>query len=112
MSLAQAMLVGRSLEAFINKKRSQEAKNRVPKFKKIAEHTPKQIYDLTIFELSTRAFDIHSGWRDAYKRHREYMRRDILVGRLNPEKFSRRLKVMSFICASVINHDITKVMGK
>jgi hypothetical protein len=52
MSLAQAMLEGRSLEAFPNEKRSQEAKNRVRKEKTIAEHTPKQIYDFTIFELS------------------------------------------------------------
>jgi hypothetical protein len=33
MNLAQAMLVGRSLEAFLNEKRSQEAKNRVRKAK-------------------------------------------------------------------------------
>jgi hypothetical protein len=31
MNLAQAMLVGRSLEAFLNEKRSQEAKNRIHK---------------------------------------------------------------------------------
>jgi hypothetical protein len=52
MNLAQAMLAGRSLEAFLNKKRSQEAKNRVRKSKMIAEHTPKQIYHFAIFELS------------------------------------------------------------
>jgi hypothetical protein len=40
MNLAQAMLAGHSLEAFINEKRSQEAKNRVHKSKAIAEHTP------------------------------------------------------------------------
>jgi hypothetical protein len=40
MNLAQAMLAGRSLEAFINEKRSQEAKNRVRKSKKVAEHNP------------------------------------------------------------------------
>jgi hypothetical protein len=34
MNLAQAMLAGRSLEAFLNKKCSQEAKNRVRKSKK------------------------------------------------------------------------------
>jgi hypothetical protein len=33
MNLAQAMLAGRSLEAFFNEKRSQEAKNRVRKLK-------------------------------------------------------------------------------
>jgi hypothetical protein len=49
MNLDQAMLAGRSLEAFLSEKRSQEAKNRVRKSKTIAEHTPKQIYDFAIF---------------------------------------------------------------
>jgi hypothetical protein len=62
MNLAQAMLAGRSLEAFLNEKRSQEARKRVRKSKTIAEHTPKQIYDFSIFELSIRAFDTQSGW--------------------------------------------------
>jgi hypothetical protein len=92
MNLSQAMLAGRSLEAFLNEKRSQEAKNRVRKSKTIAEHTPNQIYDLALFELSIRAFDIQSGWHDAYERRREYMRRDLFMGRLNPEKFSQRLQ--------------------
>jgi hypothetical protein len=61
-NLAQAMLAGRSLEAFLNEKCSQEAKNRVRKSQTIAEHTPKQIYDFAIFELSIRAFDTQSGW--------------------------------------------------
>jgi hypothetical protein len=43
MNLAQAMLAGRSLEAFLNEKRSQEAKNRVRKSKTIAGHTPKKL---------------------------------------------------------------------
>jgi hypothetical protein len=80
------------LEAFLNEKRSQEAKNRVRKSKMIAEHTPKQIYDFALFELSILVFDIQSGWRDAYERQREYMRRDLIMGRLNPEKFSQRLQ--------------------
>jgi hypothetical protein len=92
MNLAQAMLAGRSLEAFLNEKRSQEAKNQVRKSKTIAEHTHKQIYDFAIFGLSIRAFDIQSGWRDAYERQREYMGRDLFMGRLNPEKFSQRLQ--------------------
>jgi hypothetical protein len=62
MNLAQAMLAGRSLEAFLNKKRSQEAKSKIRKIKTLVEHAPKQIYDLAIFELSIRAFDIRSGW--------------------------------------------------
>jgi hypothetical protein len=62
MNVAQAMLAGRILEAFLNEKHSQEAKNRVWKSKTIAEHTPKQIYDFAIFELSIRAFNTQSGW--------------------------------------------------
>jgi hypothetical protein len=45
MNLAQAMLVGCSLEAFLNEKRTQEAKNRVRKANTQMEHTPSQIYD-------------------------------------------------------------------
>jgi hypothetical protein len=118
MNLAQAMLVGRSLEAFINEKRSQEAKNRVRKSKTIAEHTPKKIYDFAIFELSIRAFDIQSGWRDAYERHRDYMRRDLFMGRLNPEKFSQRLqdlnRYLDFIPIEKTSDslNITKAYGK
>jgi hypothetical protein len=37
-------------------------------------------------------FTSKSGWRDAYERQREYMRRDLLMGKLNPEKFSQRLQ--------------------
>jgi hypothetical protein len=92
MNLSQAMLVGRSLEAFLNEKLSQDAKNRVRKAKTIAEHTPKQIFDFALFELSIRALDIQSGWRDAYERQKEYMTRVIFMGRLNPEKFSQRLQ--------------------
>jgi hypothetical protein len=58
----------------------------------LREHTPKHIYDFAIFELSIRAFDIQSGWRDAYERQREYMMRDLFMGKLNPEKFSQRLQ--------------------
>jgi hypothetical protein len=66
MNLAQAMLVGRSLEAFLNEKSTQEAKNKLRKIRTLTEHTPKQIYVFAIFELAIRAFDIQSGWRDAY----------------------------------------------
>jgi hypothetical protein len=45
-----------------------------------------------IFELAICAFDIQSGWRDAFERHREYMRRDIFMGKLDAEKFSQRLQ--------------------
>jgi hypothetical protein len=49
MNLAQAMLAGRSLEAFFYEKCSQEAKNKFRKFKTLVEHTAKQIYDFAIF---------------------------------------------------------------
>jgi hypothetical protein len=42
--------------------------------------------------LAIRAFDIQSGWRDAYERQREYMRKDRFMGEINPEKFSQRLQ--------------------
>jgi hypothetical protein len=118
MNLAQAMLAGRSLEAFLNEKSSQEEKNRIRKTKTQTEHTPKKIYDFAIFELAIRAFDIQSGWRDAYERQREYMRRDLFMGKLNPEKFSQRLqdlnRYLDFIpiekpCDS---NKITKAYGK
>jgi hypothetical protein len=83
MNLAQSILAGRNLEAFLNEKPSQEAKNRVRKSKTIAEHTPKQMYDFALFELSIRAFDIQSGWRDDYERQRESMRRYLFMGRPN-----------------------------
>jgi hypothetical protein len=95
MNLAQAMLVGCSLEAFFNEKRTQEAKNRGRKAKILTEHTPSQIYDFAIFELAIRAFDIHSGWIYVYERQREYMRRDLFMGKLNPEKFCQRLQDLS-----------------
>jgi hypothetical protein len=108
------MLVGRSLEAFLHEKRSQVANNRVRKAKTKTEHTPSQIYDFSIFELAIRAFDIQSGWRDAYERHREYMRRYLFMGKLNPEKFSQRLQDLNryldiiHIEKTSDNHKITK----
>jgi hypothetical protein len=89
MNLAQAMLAGRSLEVFLN---AQEAKNKTRKANEQMMHTPQQIYDCAIFELAIRAFHIQSGWRDAYERQREYTRRDLFMGKLNPEKFSQRLQ--------------------
>jgi hypothetical protein len=92
MNLAQASLMGRILEAFLNEQWVQETKNKTRKAKDQTEYTPQHIYDCAIFELAIRVFDIQSGWRDAYDRHREYMRRDIFMGKLNPEKFSQRLQ--------------------
>jgi hypothetical protein len=76
----------------LNERRAQEAKNKTRKAKEQAAYTPQQIYDCAIFELAIRDFDIQSGWRDAYEREREYMRRDLVMGKLNPEKFSQRLQ--------------------
>jgi hypothetical protein len=73
INLAQAMLVGRSLEAFFNEKPLQEAKNKFRNIKTLMEHTPKQICDCTISELSMRASDIQSGWREAYERQIDFM---------------------------------------
>jgi hypothetical protein len=118
MNLAQAMLAGRSLEAFLNEKRSQEAKKKVRKIKTLMERTPKQIYDFAIFELSICALNIQSGWRDAYERQREYTRRDLFMGELNPEKFSQRLqdlnRYLDFIPIEKTsdNQKITKAYGK
>jgi hypothetical protein len=92
MNLAQSMLAGRSLEALLTERHSQESKNRIHKAKDKTLHTPNKIYVYAIFELAIRAFDIQSGRRDAYERQREYMRRDIFMGKLNPEKFSQRLQ--------------------
>jgi hypothetical protein len=61
MSLAHAMLAGRSLEAFLTERRTQESKNNICKAKLQTEHTPNQIYDYDIFELAIHAFDIQSG---------------------------------------------------
>jgi hypothetical protein len=49
MNLAQAMLAGCSLEAFLSERRSQEAKNRIRKAKDQTMYTPNQIYDCAIF---------------------------------------------------------------
>jgi hypothetical protein len=95
MNLAQAMLAGRGLEAFLMERSSQEAKNRIRKAKEQRLHTPNQIYDYAIFELAIRVFDIQSGWRDAFERQREYMRRYLFMGKLNPENFSPRLQYLN-----------------
>jgi hypothetical protein len=86
INLAQAMLAGRRLEAFFSERRAQDIKNKTHKANDQIEYTPQQIYDCAIFELAIPAFDIQSGWRDAFERQREYTRRDLFMGKLNPEK--------------------------
>jgi hypothetical protein len=95
MNLAQAMLLGRGLEDFFSERRAQDVKNKTRKANEQTEYTPQQIYDCAIFELAIRAFDIQSGWKDAFERQREYMRRNIFMGKLNPENFSQRLQYLN-----------------
>jgi hypothetical protein len=95
MNLAQAMLNGRGLDAFVNERRTQIAKNKLRVAKNQMELNEQQIRDYAIFELAIRAFDIQSGWRDAFERQHEYTRREFFMGKLNPEKFSQRLEEMN-----------------
>jgi hypothetical protein len=95
MNLAQAMLHGRGLDAFVNERRAQMAKNKTRAAKNQNELNEQQIHDYAIFELDIRAFDIQSGWRDAFERQREYTRRDLFMGKLNPDKFSQRLEELN-----------------
>jgi hypothetical protein len=92
MSLAQAMLAGRGLEAYFSERWAHETKNKTRNAKEQTEYTPQKIYDCAIFELTIRTFDIQSGRRDADERQREYMRRYLFMGKLNPEKFSHNLQ--------------------
>jgi hypothetical protein len=72
---------------------AQETKNKTRKAKEKMDYNSQQIYDCEFFEFAIRAFDIQSGWKDAYKS--EYMRRDLFMGKLNPEKFSQRLQELN-----------------
>jgi hypothetical protein len=80
MNLAQAMLVGRGLEAFLSELQAQDTKSKTRKAKEKTEHTQQRIYDCAIFQLVIHAFDIQSRWRDAFERQRECMRRDLFMG--------------------------------
>jgi hypothetical protein len=64
------------------------AKNKTRASNNQNELNEKEIHYYAIFELAIRAFDIQSGWRDAFERQREYTRRDLFMGKLSPEKFS------------------------
>jgi hypothetical protein len=92
MNLVQSMLTGRSLEALLSERLAQDVKTKKHKANEQTEYTLQQIYDCTIFELAIHAFDIQSGLKYAFERQREYTRRDLFMGKLNPEKFSQRLK--------------------
>jgi hypothetical protein len=95
MNLAEAMLHGNLLDAFVNARRTQIAKNKICLVNNQTDLTEHQIHDNAIFELEIRAFDIQSGWRDAFECHREYMRRYLFMGKRNPEKLSQRLEDMN-----------------
>jgi hypothetical protein len=92
INLAQSMLVGHGLEEFFSERRARDINNKTRKAKEQTKYIPKQIYDFEIVELAIRAFDIQSGRRDAFERQREYTRRDLFMGKLNPEKFSQLLQ--------------------
>jgi hypothetical protein len=94
MNLAQVMLHGRRLDASMNDRRAQIAKNKIRVAKNQMELNEQQIHDYAIFELAIRAFDIQSGCRDDFECQHEYTRRDLFMGNLNPEKFSQRLEEM------------------
>jgi hypothetical protein len=95
MNFTQAMLHGRGLDAFVNERRAQMTKNKIRADKNQNELNEQQIHYYAIFELAIRAFAIQSRWRDAFERQREYMRRDLFMGKLNPEKFSQRLEELN-----------------
>jgi hypothetical protein len=95
MNLAQAMLHGRGLDAFVNERRAQMAKNKTHVAKNQNELNYQHIHDYAIFELAIRAFDIQSGRRDVFERQREYTRRDLFMEKLNPKKFSQRLEELN-----------------
>jgi S-formylglutathione hydrolase FrmB len=61
MNLAQAMLDGRGLDAFVNERRAQMAKNKIRAAKNQNELNEQYIHNYAIFELAIRAFDIQSG---------------------------------------------------
>jgi hypothetical protein len=84
MNLAQVMLHGRGLDAFVNERRAQMVKNKINAAKNKMELNEQQIHDYAIFEWAIRAFDIQSGWRDAFERQRKYMRRDLFMGKRKP----------------------------
>jgi hypothetical protein len=94
-NFAQAMLQGRGLDAFVNERRSQIAKNKICADKNQNELNEQKIHDYPIFELAIRAFDIQRGWCDAFERQCEYTRRDLFMGKLNPENFSQKLEEMN-----------------
>jgi hypothetical protein len=56
-NLAQAMLMGRSLDTFVKETRSQEVKTKTHLAMGTTELMAQQIYDYAIFELAICLFD-------------------------------------------------------
>jgi hypothetical protein len=61
----------------VNERRAKMAKNKTRAANNENESNEQKIHDYAIFEVAIRAFDIQSGWCDAFERQREYMRRDL-----------------------------------
>jgi hypothetical protein len=95
MNLAQAILHEGPLDDFVNERRAQMAKHKIRAAKNQNELTEQHLHDYAMFELAIRAFDVQSGWRDAFERQREYTRRTLFMEKLNPEKFSQRLEELN-----------------
>jgi hypothetical protein len=95
MNLAQSMLHGPGLDPFVNERRAQMAKNTIHAAKNKTELNEQHIHDYAIFELVIRDFDIQNGLRDAFEHQSDYIRRDLLMGKLSPEKFSKQLEEMN-----------------
>jgi hypothetical protein len=93
MNLAQSMSTGRSLEAFLNERWTQETKKQNTQGEGSNRVHSRKKYDCAIFVLAIRAFDIQSGWRDAYDRQREYMRKDIFIGKLKQKNSLKDCKI-------------------
>jgi hypothetical protein len=79
----------------VNERRAQMAKNDIREAKNQNELNEQKIHDYAIFELDIRAFDNQRVWRDDFERQREYMGKDLFMGKLNPEKFSQILEEMN-----------------
>jgi hypothetical protein len=83
MNLAQAMLHGRGLDAFVHERRAQMAKNKIRAAQNQNELNEQQIHDYEIFKQAV------------FERQRKYMIRDLFMGKLKPEKFSQIMEELN-----------------
>jgi hypothetical protein len=70
-----------------------KSKNKTRKVNDQNEYTPQQVYVCAIFGLAIHTFDIQIGWRDAFERQYENTRRDLFMGKLNPENSVKDCKI-------------------